>query len=243
MMYIPETVKIGKRKRIKMQVLDVSSENKGFKSFNFDFLNNISVRNEAELAEYEAREREQKIKAFHERCGLDCNFYGAKIDYENYSDTIKQSLYKFIEKVNNKEGGFLIINGTVGTGKTSAAASVMNELLMGTYLDMPEMELKLNTADRFNSSENREQFLHRLASCELLVLDEIGRFPERKNTEQPILFYLLNRRFQNKRPTIVITNMSSKEFADFMGQALIDRIRSDRIRIEMNGDSLRHLQK
>ena len=188
MMYIPETVKIGKRKRIKMQVLDVSSENKGFKSFNFDFLNNIPVRNEAELAEYEAREREQRIKEFHERCGLDCNFYGAKIDYENYSDTIKQSLYKFIEKVNNKEGGFLIINGTVGTGKTSAAAAVMNELLRGTYLDMPEMELKLNTADRFNSSENSEQFLHRLARCELLVLDEIGRFPERKNTEQPILF-------------------------------------------------------
>jgi hypothetical protein len=33
--------------------------------------------------------------------------------------------------------------------------------------------------------------------------------------------------------------MSSKEFADFMGQALIDRIRSNRIRIELNGGSLR----
>ena len=37
--------------------------------------------------------------------------------------------------------------------------------------------------------------------------------------------------------------LNPKEFADFMGQALIDRIRSNRIRVEMNGDSLRHLQK
>ena len=63
--------------------------------------------------------------------------------------------------------------------------------------------------------------------------------PYRKQEEQPILFYLMNKRFQNKRPTIICTNMTSKEFADFVGQALIDRIRSNRIRIELNGSSLR----
>lgn len=81
--------------------------------------------------------------------------------------------------------------------------------------------------------------MHSLASCNLLVLDEVGRFPERKMFEQPILFYLLNRRYQNRRPTVICTNMSSKEFADFMGQAIIDRIRSNRIRVELNGKSLR----
>lgn len=210
-----------------------------FQDVAFDFLRNMPVRDEKEIEEYERKEHEQKVKAFHDRCGLDSDFFGAVIDFAGYSENTKQSLRLFVEKVKNKEGGFLIINGTVGTGKTSAAASIMNELLMGVYLDMPELELKLNTADRFNSSENREQFLHRLSRCELLVLDEIGRFPERRQTEQPVLFYLLNRRFQNKRPTIICTNMSSREFADFMGQALIDRIRSNRVRVELNGDSFR----
>lgn len=217
------------------------------KTLSMGFLKNIKLMDSAEieehdkrLDEYERRERLERIKTFHEHCGLDSEFYGAVIDYEKYSSETKNSLRDFCKNVREGKGGFLILNGSVGTGKTSAAAAVMNELLMGTYLDMLELELKLNTADRYNtSSMNREQYMHSLASCRLLVLDEVGRFPERKMFEQPILFYLLNRRYQNKRPTVICTNMSSKEFADFMGQAIIDRIRSNRIRIELNGKSLR----
>ena len=202
-------------------------------------LDNIQIRSDQEISAYEERLRIESIKKFHSNCGLDSDFFGAKIDCEKYSLETIESLKNFVQNVRDKKGGFLIINGTVGTGKTSAAAAVMNELVMGTYFDMLELDLKLNSADRYNSQESREQFMHRLARCELLVLDEIGRFPDRKNFEQPILFYLLNRRFQNKRPTIVCTNMSSSEFANFMGQALMDRIRSNRIRIELNGKSLR----
>ena len=202
-------------------------------------LDNIQIRSDQEISAYEERLRIESIKKFHSNCGLDSDFFGAKIDFEKYSLETIESLKNFVQNVRDKKGGFLIINGTVGTGKTSAAAAVMNELVMGTYFDMLELDLKLNSADRYNSQENREQFMHRLARCELLVLDEIGRFPDRKNFEQPILFYLLNRRFQNKRPTIVCTNMSPSEFANFMGQALMDRIRSNRIRIELNGKSLR----
>lgn len=217
------------------------------KTLSMDVLKNIKIMDRAEVEEYEKRvdeysrrERLERINTFHKQCGLDSEFYGAVIDYEKYSNETKNSLRAFCKNVREGKGGFLILNGSVGTGKTSAAAAVMNELLMGTYLDMLELELKLNTADRYNtSSMNREQYMHSLASCSLLVLDEVGRFPERKMFEQPILFYLLNRRYQNKRPTVICTNMSSKEFADFMGQAIIDRIRSNRIRIELNGKSLR----
>ena len=216
------------------------------KTLSMGFFKNIKLMDSAEfeehdkkLDEYERRERLERIKTFHEHCGLDSDFFGATIDFEKYSPDVKKSLKQFVEKVKNGEGGFLIINGNVGTGKTSAAAAVMNELLIGTYLDMLELDLKLDSASRFNSQESKENYMHKLASCRLLVLDEVGRFPERKQEEQLILFYLLNRRFQNKRPSIICTNMTSKEFADFMGQALIDRIRSNRIRIELNGKSLR----
>ena len=210
------------------------------KKISLGFLNNIPLREKAEVDAYEKAEAaREKYLATQPKRGLDSDFFGARIDFEKYSSETVDKLKSFVENVRNRKGGFLIVNGTVGTGKTSAAAAVMIELMSGTYLDMLELELKLNTADRFNSKVNREMFMHRLVQCELLVLDEVGRFPERKSYEQPILFYLLNRRFQNHRPTVVCTNMSSKEFADFMGQALIDRIRSNRIRIELNGGSLR----
>ena len=233
MMCIKAVVKIGRSDLMLENLEIINTQNM------IDIIGKMPVRSQEEIDEYNRMEMKEKINNFHKNCGLDSDFFGATIDYEKYSLEVKKLLKQFVEKVKNGEGGFLIINGNVGTGKTSAAAAVMNELLMGTYLDMPELELKLNTADRYNSDENREQFLHKLSRCELLVLDEIGRFPERRQIEQPVLFYLLNRRFQNKRPTIVITNMSAKELADFLGQALIDRIRSNRIRIELNGKSLR----
>ena len=214
-------------------------QKKDTKPIDFSFLKNMPLREKSEIESYEKQQAEMQRKAFLENCGLDSDFYGAKIDFNEYTAETRRNLWQFVDNVRNKKGGFLIINGTVGTGKTSAAAAVMVELMKGTYLDMLELDLKLNTADRFNSQENREMLMHRLIRCELLVLDEVGRFPDRKLLEQPILFYLLNRRFQNNRPTVVCTNMSSKEFADFMGQALIDRIRSNRIRVELNGSSLR----
>lgn len=220
-----------------MQTID---EKGNFKDVGFN-LGNIQI-DEDRSREYNRRMLEEQRNNFRKRCGLDSDYFDSVIDFKGYSAETVKNLRMFVENVRGGKGGFLIINGNVGTGKTSAAAAVMNELMKGTYYDMPELELKLNTADRYNSTENREMFLHSLARCELLVLDEIGRFPEKRIAEQSVLFYLANRRFQNKRPTIMCTNLTSREFADFMGQALIDRIRSNRIRVELNGESLRGKQ-
>jgi DNA replication protein DnaC len=144
-----------------------------------------------------------------------------------------------VQRVNNGDAPFLINIGKVRTGKTYSAAAVMNALGFGTYLDMPELELKLSTADRYNAKETREDLMHRLARCRLLVLDEIGRFPHKKQQEQEVLFYLINTRYQNRRPTILCSNLNGEEFAQHLGEALIDRIASRRVRIDLNGQSLR----
>ena len=233
MMCIKAMVKIGRSDLMLENVEIIDTQNM------IDIIGKFPVRSQEEIDNYKRMEEQDRINNFHKNCGLDSEFFGATIDFEKYSLEVKKSLKQFVEKVKNGEGGFLIINGNVGTGKTSAAAAVMNELLIGTYLDMLELDLKLDSVSRFNSQESKENYMHKLASCRLLVLDEVGRFPYRKQEEQPILFYLMNKRFQNKRPTIICTNMTSKEFADFVGQALIDRIRSNRIRIELNGSSLR----
>lgn len=197
----------------------------------------IKVQSDKEVREYEERERLLKFKEWQGNSGLDADFYGATI--ETARPEIKDQLLQFVDSTNNGEGKILVLIGSVGTGKTYSAAAVMNALGFGTYLDIPELELKLSTADRYGSTETREALMHKLARCRLLVLDEIGRFPHKRQQEQDVLFYLINKRYQNHRPTILCSNLNGEEFAQHLGEALIDRIKSRRVRIDLNGQSLR----
>lgn len=189
-----------------------------------------------ELAEIR---KKQSFQSFQETCGIDKAFYGATIESPIFTEEMKKQLLGYIDSIKNGNGQFMILLGKVGTGKTYTAISIMNALGYGTYLDMPEMELKLNTADRFGSQETREALMHKWATCKLLVLDEIGRFAHKKEKEQEILFYLINKRYQNNRPTILCSNLEGAEFSQYVGEAVIDRIRSRRVRIDLNGESKR----
>lgn len=200
-------------------------------------------RRQKELEEWERRQKEEKLQAFKAGSGMDSQYFDASLDsnvYDtDYEKTCIEGLKNFCSSVKEGQGLFLIILGTVGTGKTYSACAVMNELKYGTYLDMPELNLKLHTADRFGAKESREQLLHRLASCKLLVLDEVGRFAGNQGQEQEILFYLLNKRYANNRPTVICSNLNVKEFSSYIGQALTDRLKGRNIKIILDGKSLR----
>lgn len=189
--------------------------------------------------EFEERKRRQARQTFLDQSGMDEQYYGARIDSPTFTGKHRNILLKYVEQFKNKSGLFLVILGEVGTGKTYSACAVMNELLCGTYLDMPELRLKLNTADRYGAKENREMFLHRLANCSLLVLDEVGRFAGKQDEEQEVLFYLLNKRYANKRPTIICSNLTAQEFSAYIGQALTDRLKGRNVKLILEGASLR----
>lgn len=200
-------------------------------------LSNFTPQTERQIEEWEARQRVNELRQFHENSGMDKAFYLAKVS--DLEGETSRRVEAFIKHYEEGMGLFLVVLGGVGTGKTHIACSVMNELQSGTYLDMPELHLKLNTADRYNATETREQLMHRLSKCKLLVLDEVGRMPNRKEQEQETLFYLMNKRYANGRATIIVSNMSLKEFNEFAGQAIIDRMKGRSIFLELTGESRR----
>ena len=198
-----------------------------------------SIHSDEEVSQWEQRQKQEKFTKWQESSGMDKGFYEATVESALFTDEMKLKLNEYIELVRQGKGQFLVLIGKVGTGKTYTASAIMNELEYGTFIDIPEMELQLNTADRFNSQRTREDLMHKWASCRLLVLDEIGRFPHKKQQEQEILFYLINKRYQNNRPTILCSNLDGTEFATYVGEAVIDRIKSRRIRIDLDGESKR----
>ncbi len=190
--------------------------------------------------EIEAWEKKREQEEWQQRqlsCGMDSDYYGATI--KNLDEKQRKIVEEYIESVKNGKGDFLIILGGVGLGKTYTACSIINELHFGTYLDMPELSLKVNTADRFNSQVNREMLLHDLAKKRLLVLDEVGRYEHKKNEEQDILFYIMNKRYANNRPTVICSNLDIVKFSEYIGTALTDRLRGKSVKLILEGKSKR----
>ena len=62
---------------------------------------------------------------------------------------------------------------------------------------------------------------------DLLVIDEVGvQFGT--DTEKMILFEILNERYENLKPTILISNLSIESLKKFTGDRVIDRMKENK---------------
>jgi DNA replication protein DnaC len=133
--------------------------------------------------------------------------------------------------------GVLVILGAVGTGKSHLGCACLQER-SGLYADIPTLEIEVECSRDFSAPENKLQVLNRYARTDFLVIDEIGR-ASNPAAEKAILYYLMNKRYNENRPTVLITNFTDKELAAYVGSALIDRIAEKRVRVEFTGPSYR----
>jgi hypothetical protein len=61
---------------------------------------------------------------------------------------------------------------------------------------------------------------------DLLVLDEIG-VQYGTETEQKILFRIIDLRYEEMKPTILISNLAIPAFTEFVGERVVDRMREN----------------
>jgi DNA replication protein DnaC len=131
-------------------------------------------------------------------------------------------------------------------GKTGLAISILLKALeqgyRGLFVKAQNLfdEMYASLADR-----STRRLLKRLASLDLIVIDEMGYLnlrPEQTN----VFFKLMDERY-NRRATIITTNLDYDEWFDFLGQkkaveALLDRLRHHCHTLRIDGPSLRDPQ-
>ncbi|PHM45594.1 ATP-binding protein [Xenorhabdus miraniensis] len=128
-----------------------------------------------------------------------------------------------------KAGGEgLILCGRQGTGKTHLAVAVCREIATEGGEDV-----FITTASRiiraFRRSWNGEggmseyDTLQFYSERDLLVIDEIG-VQYGTESERNILFEVLNNRYEDLLPTILISNLPVTELAQFLGDRTLDRL-------------------
>lgn len=193
-----------------------------------------------ERCEAEDRERIAQQQADWERARLQNLFQRSAIpsrfedrSLENYTaDLPGQAKALAIAKqyaatFDESEGVSLIFCGGVGSGKTHLAIGIAKELMRGnrSALFMSVMGAVRSVKETWRDSEISErEALQNLTEPDLLILDEVGvQFGS--DTEKLILFEIINGRYENRRATIIISNLAIDALTSYLGERVVDRLR------------------
>ena len=151
------------------------------------------------------------------------------------------------------ENGYgMYIYGDSGTGKTHLTACMCNELMshMHQCLFTNFFEISKLIRSTWNGNTASEDVIRRICEVDFLFLDDLGTEMVTKNGEdnwlQGQVFDIINKRYNNRKPTIFSSNYSMNELITDRGlmKKTVDRIgEMSTAMIKLSGDSYRRKGK
>lgn len=173
-----------------------------------------------------------RIEALIEEAAIPRRFIGRSFDnFRAATDAQKSALniarqYAADFDGNLRRGAGLVLSGMPGTGKSHLAAAVLQAIMprhCGMYTTAMNVIRAVRGTWRKDSEKSESQILGILGSVPLLVLDEIG-VQYGTDGEQTILFDVLDKRYRDMMPTILLTNEDKEGFKRFIGARSFDRL-------------------
>ena len=148
--------------------------------------------------------------------------------------------YKLAETIVDA-GTFCVLLGDRGNGKTQAAVELIRRSCIlckpAKYYRIREVGMALRRAYD-NTGMSEDAALRLFTDPYLLVLDECQERPE-KEWEMQQLTLILDIRYGEQRPTVLIANAKPEVFTKMMGPAVTDRIHEGGRAITFNWQSFR----
>ena len=167
------------------------------------------ARRERERAEFE---RLQMLLVLRSECFPDArllNWNFANSDDE--TAPLMQTMHKYCDNFSEmyKDGCGLLLYGSVGVGKSFAAACVANELIeQGRSVHMTDFSRIINTL--WGLSSEKQKYLDRLNSYDLLIIDDLAAERDTAYANE-IVTNVIDSRCRSGKPIIVTTNLSATE--------------------------------
>jgi len=175
-----------------------------------------------------------RIRAIKE-CGMGKRFKDKR--FSNYDRSLNPKAYDICLEyaknfIDNLEAGRgLFITGDVGTGKTHLASAIVDHIArLHKMKRRKPFKIIFSTSSeilsdiKFSFKDDRpEDCLEKYKKADLLIIDEIGA---EKVTEwsYETLYQIINYRYSNMIPTILISNLNDKELSEQLDRRIASRI-------------------
>lgn len=180
------------------------------------------------------RERQIRMESRLNRAGIPTRFRKKTFDSFDANTNAKENCLGIARefaiefKDNLSLGSTVVFSGKPGTGKSHLAIAVcMNIMAAGhtaMYLNALDAIRMVRSTWKRDSERSENAVMNDLTDVDLLVLDEVGAQYGTEG-EQVILFDIINRRYQEQQPMILLTNQGKDGFRQYLGDRAFDRLR------------------
>lgn len=125
------------------------------------------------------------------------------------------------------KGGSLVLTGGTGTGKTRLACTIANTIIPEhmasvAFGTVSSVVRTVRATYGKGSTRTESEAINALLVPDLLIIDEIGASTGSEH-ELGLLFEIINKRYENLRPMILISNLNVDDLRKFLGQRAMDR--------------------
>ena len=213
-------------------------ESKPFKGFSRTLYTGCPKCEDEAKAKKIAEEEERKRLVYYyrlESSGISKRFLDCTFDGYTPVSTKAERVFKTIRSYHDKfqkikeSGTSLIMCGRPGTGKThlanAMAISLINQGVSAKYTTSFRMMARIKaTYNKHEAKETETGVIDDLTERDLLIIDEVG--VQFGSEAEKVLFYqIINGRYDNLLPTILISNLTAKELEQFVGERCFDRLK------------------
>ncbi len=190
-----------------------------------------------EEREMEQKQKERRIQGRIDKSGIPARFKGKTLDDLKFSSNRQKSILKVVREylktiqAAQLSGTPLIMCGKPGTGKTHIGCAFVAAFALtdrkSKYITTSQMMRYVKSTYHKDSESTEDEVLDFYGeTVEFLVIDEVGvQFGT--ETEKFIFYEIINRRYENMLPTVLISNLTADELKDFIGERAFDRFKED----------------